>query len=114
MVLVFGSWPVYTLAWLMALLRLPLGFRPTPKSPSRSLNLWWIMPHTAVSLLLAAGLFRFLPEPASLPAIIWLVGTGALLTHLTLIVQWVSLGIKRRWENQPLPASSSLEQVKIE
>lgn len=58
--LVYATWPIYTLAWLMALLRIPLAFRPTPKTPSSRLNLWWLTPQTLITALLLAGtLYRF-------------------------------------------------------
>lgn len=59
-VLVYATWPLYTLAWLMALLRIPLAFRPTPKTPGGRLNLWWLAPQAVTSALLLAGiLYRF-------------------------------------------------------
>jgi cellulose synthase (UDP-forming) len=55
--LVLATWPIYTAAWLMALLRLPLGFRPTPKATSSGgLNPVWLLPQWSSVLLLAVGL----------------------------------------------------------
>jgi cellulose synthase (UDP-forming) len=55
--LVLATWPVYTAAWLMALFRLPLGFRPTPKaSDSDGLNPLWLLPQWISVLLLVGGL----------------------------------------------------------
>jgi hypothetical protein len=56
MALVYGTWPIYTLAWFMALLRIPLGFRPTPKTRSGRLNPSWLAPQIITSLLLIIGL----------------------------------------------------------
>lgn len=108
MVLVFGSWPVYTLAWLMALIRLPLGFRLTPKTHSSRLNLRWMLPHTAVVILLVVGLLRYVSQPASLPFFIWGFASGALAAHLILIAQWLLFSFKRRRENQLLAQANSL------
>jgi hypothetical protein len=91
MILVFGSWPVYTLAWLMVLFRLPLRFRPTPKTPSGELNLVWLLPQTAVSLLLIVGLARYLADPSALSFLTWGFAGGELVAQLLLIVQWLSL-----------------------
>lgn len=55
-VLVFNTWPIYTLAWVMALLRVPLGFRPTPKEKAHRFNYLWLAPQIATVLLLLAGL----------------------------------------------------------
>jgi cellulose synthase/poly-beta-1,6-N-acetylglucosamine synthase-like glycosyltransferase len=55
-VLVFNTWPVYTISWLMALLRLPLSFRPTPKVKADRFNYWWLAPHLITVSLLITGL----------------------------------------------------------
>lgn len=56
-VLVYATWPIYTLAWVMALLRLPLAFRPTPKSPTGALDPLWLLPQVMTLLLLVGGVF---------------------------------------------------------
>jgi cellulose synthase (UDP-forming) len=56
-VLVYTTWPIYTLAWVMALLRLPLAFRPTPKSLTGALNPLWLLPQAMTLLLLVGGVF---------------------------------------------------------
>lgn len=53
--LIYATWPIYTLAWVMALLRIPLRFQPTPKSRSGRLNPLWILPQVITGLLLGAG-----------------------------------------------------------
>ncbi|HEX9029185.1 MAG TPA: glycosyltransferase [Anaerolineales bacterium] len=54
--LVYGTWPIYTLAWGMALLRLPLGFRPTPKDRSGKLHPTWLLPQIIALVLIVAGI----------------------------------------------------------
>jgi cellulose synthase (UDP-forming) len=57
--LVYATWPFYTLAWLMALLRIPLAFRPTPKTAGDSVNPLWLAPQAvSVILLLGAALYH--------------------------------------------------------
>ncbi len=46
-VLIYATWPVYTLASLMTILRVPFGFRPTPKEASHPLKPGWLLPHLA-------------------------------------------------------------------
>lgn len=53
-VLVFASWPIYTVSWLMVLLRLPLSFRPTPKETAGRINPVWIMPQLVSAFLILA------------------------------------------------------------
>jgi cellulose synthase/poly-beta-1,6-N-acetylglucosamine synthase-like glycosyltransferase len=53
--LVYSTWPIYTLSWGMALLRIPLGFRPTPKSKGDRLNPVWLFPQGIALILLILG-----------------------------------------------------------
>ena len=53
--LVFATWPIYILAWCMAILRLPLNFRATPKTKSHRFALKWVMPQLLSVLALALG-----------------------------------------------------------
>jgi len=53
--LVYGTWPIYLLAWAMAVLRLPLNFHATPKSKDDKLSPVWLIPQTLGLLLLIAG-----------------------------------------------------------
>ena len=66
-VLVFATWPVYTLAWGMALLRIPLAFRPTPKRASGQIAPAWLVPQAgaAVALAIAAGYRLARPDGAA-------------------------------------------------
>lgn len=50
--LIHTTWPVYTLAWTMAVLRRPLRFIATPKRYSRALPWRFLAPSAAVVLLL--------------------------------------------------------------
>jgi hypothetical protein len=64
-VLVYATWPVYLLAWLMAVLRVPLAFRLTPKSPAGVLKPWWLLPQLLTALLLGAGVVYALTGAAA-------------------------------------------------
>jgi len=55
MALVYATWPIYVFAWGMAMLRVPLAFRPTPKRASGTLNPLWLLPQGGGLLLLAIG-----------------------------------------------------------
>ncbi len=56
MALVFATWPIYTVAWIMAILRAPLRFRPTPKTSSGALRPAWLGPQLVTTFLLTIGL----------------------------------------------------------
>jgi cellulose synthase/poly-beta-1,6-N-acetylglucosamine synthase-like glycosyltransferase len=53
--LIYTTWPIYTWAWILALLRIPVGFRPTPKARSGQVNPLWLLPQTITCLLLVSG-----------------------------------------------------------
>jgi hypothetical protein len=53
--LVYFTWPIYTMAWLMAVLRLRLAFRPTPKEATGSIHPAWLFPQLLGMLCLALG-----------------------------------------------------------
>jgi cellulose synthase (UDP-forming) len=55
-VLVYATWPVYTLAWIMAVLRLPLGFRLTPKRLAARPRWNWLAPQVLASTLIAIAM----------------------------------------------------------
>jgi cellulose synthase (UDP-forming) len=59
LLLVAGTWPAYSLSWLLALLRIPIRFRPTPKEAAdRGPNLIWILPQMVVAIILFLGLIN--------------------------------------------------------
>ena len=51
-VLIQSTWPVYTLAWFMAILRVPLEYRITPKRVSHDRRWNWLAPQICTSLIL--------------------------------------------------------------
>ena len=53
--LVYSTWPIYMLAWGMALLRFPLSFQPTPKTKGGKLNPLWLLPQVSALVLLILG-----------------------------------------------------------
>lgn len=83
--LVYFSWPVYLLAWLMAMFRVPLAFRPTPKSANGSLNPIWMVPQVTTLLLLLSGIVTLPPSANGFPRPI-LLGFAALQGGLQLLV----------------------------
>jgi cellulose synthase (UDP-forming) len=57
LLLVLGTWPVYVLAWLMALLRLPVSFLSTPKQASgQGPNVAWIWPQILAIVGIVTGM----------------------------------------------------------
>jgi cellulose synthase (UDP-forming) len=58
--LVYSSWPIYTLAWFMAVLRLPLEFRLTPKARHGRADWNWLAPQALASAAIAISLLAAL------------------------------------------------------
>jgi cellulose synthase (UDP-forming) len=95
--LVYATWPIYLLAWLMALLRIPLKFRPTPKEATGGLKPLWLLPQFLAIILLSAGILYtvlVLGHPLSL-LLTAAVIQGIL--QLKLFAQWLS---EKRYQNE--------------
>ncbi len=86
-ILVFATWPIYTLAWLMALLRVPLQFRPTPKTHAGSLHPAWIVTQIVSTLLLIAGLL-YQPAMLQIPQYILCLGLAFSIIASHLLFFW--------------------------
>jgi cellulose synthase (UDP-forming) len=88
MILVYATWPVYTLAWTMAVLRVPLSFRPTPKSASDTLKPSWLIPQAlGLALLVTALVNALVTGDESLHPVVALFAAGQGLALAGLISQ---------------------------
>jgi hypothetical protein len=88
-VLVYATWPIYLWAWFMAVFRVSLSFRPTPKSKGR-LNPLWLLPQIiALGFLIAGTLYTIFiggHKPSIL--LVFAILQGGL--QLILLTQWLS------------------------
>jgi len=89
MCLVVATWPVYTLAWLMAIARVPLRFLPTPKAVSGHVSVLWLLPQICALLLLAsAACFALvMPQPDGLPVTLLAFAALQAIPMLVLLLQ---------------------------
>lgn len=89
-VLVYATWPIYLSAWLMALFRVPLGFKPTPKSLDGRLSPIWLAPQLVAVILLSAGLFYTVAVKDHRPSLLLLFAIlqGAL--QFIFLARWMS------------------------
>ena len=86
--LIYATWPIYTLAWLMAILRLPLTFRPTPKKAGERLNPLWLAPQAFTVCALSVGLLLSWQEVKAYP-LVWLFAIVQMIPQLWLIGYWI-------------------------
>jgi cellulose synthase (UDP-forming) len=88
--LVYGTWPIYTLAWIMAVLRVPLRFRLTPKEKTGALKPIWLLPQMLVLALLISGLVLTVLVNTK-PISILLLGWTAthIILHMIIVWQWL-------------------------
>lgn len=94
--LVFSTWPIYTVSWFMAMFRIPLKFQPTPKSKEGALKTWWLLPQlVAVLLLIAGGMSLFLKTGLSY-LVVLLFALGLCLPQLALLIQHNFVGSQSR------------------
>ncbi|MBX3001866.1 MAG: glycosyltransferase [Caldilineaceae bacterium] len=84
--LVVPTWPVYTLAWIMALLRLPLSFRLTPKQSSGRVNPIWLLPQIAILLLIIAGIVLMLAAAQDFPVWLLFFALALMIPHFVLLL----------------------------
>jgi cellulose synthase (UDP-forming) len=108
--LVYFSWPIYSLAWTMAVLRLPLRFWPTPKTSAGRLHPLFLLPQAITSFALFLGLIVTLAVEKSLPVNL-LVGVVAAQMGLQvwLIASWVTWRIAGR--RRPQPGDNSSQSI---
>ena len=88
-VLVFATWPVYTVSWFMAILRVPLRFQPTPKTATGSLHPAWALPQIITAILLLAGLVFALIITKTLNVVVFGFALGQIAAQLSLISDWL-------------------------
>lgn len=81
-ILVYVTWPIYTLAWIMAVLRVPLSFRPTPKSSAGRVPLLWVLPQLATVILLLGGIVHSIISTGEYYSYLILYGVAACLALL--------------------------------
>jgi cellulose synthase (UDP-forming) len=108
--LVYFSWPIYSLAWTMALLRLPLKFWPTPKTAAGRLHPLFLLPQAVTSLALFLGLILALVMHGGVSARLLLgVVAGQMGLQVWLIASWMTWRIAgRRRQQQGESASQSI------
>lgn len=107
--LVVTTWPVYTLAWIMALLRLPLSFRLTPKQTSGRINPIWLLPQLATLLLLIVGSVTMVITSTSLHIWMLLFALALATPHLLLLIVSVKGEGKDAQVEEAYAASSSVQ-----
>ncbi len=88
--LIYFTWPLYTIAWFMALLRMPLAFRPTPKAAAVGLNPLWILPQMLTALLLVIGLiYSLIDTRGAQPILLTAFALAQIAAHLCLFLPTV-------------------------
>jgi cellulose synthase (UDP-forming) len=87
--LVYATWPIYLLAWLMAVLRLPLSFRPTPKSKTGDLKPVWLLPQITTVLLLMMGILYTVIVHEHRPSLLLLFAVVQGSIQLVLLTRWL-------------------------
>lgn len=108
--LVSASWPVYTLAWLMAITRVPLRFRPTPKALSGRVKFSWVLPQIFSLAVLLFGML-FATALSSEPCPRLLLPIGALQALPMVVLLWIALVGRPEGERHPERRSGFCDRV---
>ena|GEM_PF-1239094 len=93
--LIYATWPIYLVAWIMAMLRVPLSFRSTPKSSGR-LNPVWLLPQAATILLLIVGTILTVFVGGHRPSILLVFASLQGFLQLIILAQWLNAEIRQR------------------
>jgi cellulose synthase/poly-beta-1,6-N-acetylglucosamine synthase-like glycosyltransferase len=110
-VLIYASWPIYLLAWGLALLRVPIRFRLTPKDRQGRINIAWILPQITVMVLLVLGTLHtivVLNHPVSL-LLAFAIFQGTI--QLAMLVRWVQADVinQERWRHKIAPGGRAVD-----
>lgn len=84
--LVFSTWPIYTLSWLLAIFRFPLKFQPTPKTENNSLKMGWLLPQILVVIGLIAGTINLFVRTQFTYLFVLLFSLGLILPQVILLL----------------------------
>lgn len=87
--LVYATWPIYLLAWLMAVLRVPLAFTLTPKSASEKLKVNWLLPQMFAVLLLVWGVLYTVSVADEQPSFLIMAAAVQAVLQLRLLYKWL-------------------------
>lgn len=87
--LVYATWPIYLLAWIMAVFRRPLAFMATPKSRSQNLSAKWLLPQILTILLLLGGIFYTVIIGDHPPSFLLMAAAVQALLQLLLLYRWL-------------------------
>ena len=86
--LVYATWPIYLMAWLMAVLRQPLAFRPTPKKVSGMLSPIWLLPQVGAIILLTGGVIYTVVVGQHRPSLLLFFAIIQGTLQLILLIRW--------------------------
>ena len=112
-VLVYGTWPVYMLAWFMALIRVPLAFRLTPKSLTGRLNPVWLLPQAiTIFLLMLGGLYTVIAKDHQ-PSLLLMFAVAQGFLQLLLFRKWLKSEVIGTI-NKPVIQGKSYDEEGIE
>lgn len=117
--LVYATWPIYLLAWTMAVLRVPLDFRPTPKSRSDSLKVTWLMPQILALILLVWGILYTVRVSGESPSFLLMAAATQGTLQLLLLSRWlysesIFSRLLRRLRGTSTPGAVSVENESYE
>jgi cellulose synthase (UDP-forming) len=88
-ILVYSTWPIYLSAWLMALFRINLAFRPTPKNADGRLHPMWMSAQASAIVLLFVGLLYTVLIKDHQPSILLFFAVIQGLLQLLFLKKWM-------------------------
>lgn len=105
-ILVFATWPIYTLSWFMAIFRVSLRFRPTPKTVTGSLHPAWVLPQIVSAMLLLIGLIYSMATIKTFYVLVFGFALVQSAAQLLLVNDWIRSVARRYVSTTPSYLSS--------
>lgn len=110
--LVYATWPVYMLAWIMAVLQVPLAFRATPKRADGGVKPAWLVPQVASLVLLAGGVVYTIFLDNEVTSIIPVLFAAAQCVPLAIFL-WFALKGRGRRGTEPARTPGGLAPIDV-
>jgi cellulose synthase/poly-beta-1,6-N-acetylglucosamine synthase-like glycosyltransferase len=109
-VLVFATWPIYTLSWFMAIFRVPLRFQPTPKTFTGLPHPVWVLPQIITTMFLLTGLIFSFITTKTLNVLGFGFALGQIVGQLSLLSDWLR---PARIAATPSPSPHSEDEMPV-
>lgn len=110
--LIYATWPIYMIAWVLAIFRIPVSYRPTPKNVNGHFHPLWVAPQfVAMVLLFGAAINGILMPQEERPWLLILFALAQCVPLAVVMVESISEGLSVANHRCPEVASESIKNA---